>query len=249
LAKKYNAPILLTTPDKLDPAAEAEINRLKVKNIIIVGGSGVVSADIENYLKSKGINCTRIAGDDRYRTSIEVAKSIGSFNMVALATGEDFPDALSIAPYAASAQIPIILTEKNEIPHDVKDYLKGKNINAAYVVGGQGVISDEAVKDIPNARRLSGADRYATNLAVINEFKDAFRYGSVYLATGENFPDALSGSAVASLTNSPIFLVDNTNILPVREYIRARNNIVNSINIIGGDGVVYNSSVLDIIKN
>jgi putative cell wall-binding protein len=101
LAKKYNAPILLTGKDNLDLNTEYELKSLNVKNVFIVGGSGVVSDNIKNELNSMGIATTRIYGQNRFETSLQVAKSLGDASGVVVTNGFGFADALSIAPVAA----------------------------------------------------------------------------------------------------------------------------------------------------
>lgn len=209
LAGKYKAPILITTPDVLTPMIESEIERLKVKNIFIIGGYGAISENIESKLIAKGIKCVRIKGIDRYETAANIAEHVGTDGKIIVATGEDFPDALSIASYAAFNRIPILLTEKDRLPVCTAGFAAGKNIKKTFVVGGPGVISNDILNALPNSERLHGIDRYATNISVLNRFASEFNLSNMYFATGINFPDALSGSALAAQTNSPIILIDD----------------------------------------
>ncbi|MFD3156892.1 cell wall-binding repeat-containing protein [Haloimpatiens sp. FM7330] len=101
LANAKNAPIILTAKDHINTSAINELSRLKTKNVYIIGGTGVVSSEIEEKLKSLGINCIRLAGKNRYETSVRIAEQIGTSNGIVVASGENFPDALSIAPIAA----------------------------------------------------------------------------------------------------------------------------------------------------
>ena len=57
--------------------------------------------------------------------------------------------------------------------------------------------------------RVSGADRYATSLAVCRRFGDAMTGGNAVLATGDSFPDALAGGALAARFRSPVLLSSN----------------------------------------
>jgi putative cell wall-binding protein len=63
-----------------------------------------------------------------------------------------------------------------------------------------------------NNIRLSGADRYATSVAIS---KSQFNAGVpvAFIASGANFPDALAGAAVAGLAGGPMLLTD-PNALP-----------------------------------
>lgn len=242
LATKYKAPILLTQYKNLDNNVVNEIKRLGTKNIIIVGGSGVISSDIENVLKNMGIVTNRIYGSDRYGTSAEVAKKIGTSNGIALASGENFPDALSIASIAASRQIPILLTESKVLPDSTKQFLNNNSGSKCYVIGGTGAVSDNVVNGLSNYKRLSGSDRYETNTAVIKEFWDNISFNTVYVANGEGFADALSGSVAAAKSYSPIVLVHNS-YGSQQPLVHSYLQYISSIIVLGGTGVVPDSIV------
>lgn len=238
LAGKYNAPILLTDPDKLDKSLYDELVRLKTKKVFIVGGTGVISKDIEDELTEEGIECERISGSDRYETSVAVASKLDNVKKAVLATGNEFPDALSVAPWAASNGVPILLTEKDSIPESVEKYIKDNKISEVYVIGGKGVISNDVMSKLPNPTRIEGEDRFATNLAVLKTFEDEFDFSRIFIATGNDFPDALSGSALACATKSPIILVDSKPISQTKKYINTKKEAITEVYIMGGEGVV-----------
>jgi putative cell wall-binding protein len=144
LAKKYNAPILLTQKNVLPTETTNTLQQLKVKNVFVIGGTGVVSSAVENQLTSMGIVITRLAGQDRYETDIKVAKQLDNVTKIAIVTGEDFPDALSIAPIAVKENMPIILVAHNAIPDVVKNYINSQSISKVYVIGS-GSSLDSAV--------------------------------------------------------------------------------------------------------
>lgn len=74
LAKKQNAPILLTNSKVLNVYTSMQLNRLKVKNVYVIGGKGVISQNVEDGIKAKGIKVTRLGGKDRYDTALQIAK-------------------------------------------------------------------------------------------------------------------------------------------------------------------------------
>ncbi|NMM61646.1 L,D-transpeptidase family protein [Clostridium sp. P21] len=205
LSKKYDAPIILTTENKLDSKAAEELKRSGIKNVFIIGNS--ISKDVETSINTMGITCERIGGKDRYETAMMVANYVGVKDRIVVVSGDNYPDALSIAPIAASIDVPIILVEKNSVPDVVKNSLKDKQVNNTYVIGSEGAISNSTKDEFKNAERISGTDRYSTNLAVISRFRDTLDLSTVYLASGSNFPDSLSGSALAQKTKSPLILV------------------------------------------
>ncbi|WP_163216000.1 cell wall-binding repeat-containing protein [Clostridium thermarum] len=247
LAKKYNAPILLTDGKKLSADIENELKRLSVKNIFVIGGTGVISSDIVIYLREKGYTVIRLGGQNRYETSIEIAKHLGNFDKIVVATGSSFPDALSIAPYAASEGMPILLTTTEKLPDSVAKFIDSRNISKTYVIGGTGVVSDAVKNSLPNAERISGSDRYETNHAVLQRFDGDFSCSLLYVATGDNFPDALSGSALAALTKSPIVLTNSSKMQMAKSFVSSKFDKISKVNFIGGDGVISSADLLEII--
>lgn len=244
LAKQLNAPILLIGTT-LDTAINNELNRLQVKNVFVVGGEGVVSKSIKDQLSSKGITVTTLSGNDRYETSLSIANYITEkFNLgteIVVASGGGFPDALSIAPIAASKGIPIILSPKNELPDIVKNYITDNKVTKAFVIGGTGVLSDKVMQALPLAERIWGEDRYKTNITVLNGFVTDLSFDNVYVATGIGFLDALSGSALASKNSSPIILMGKTLSISTVDYMILKLPYINKLWVLGGEDVVPNS--------
>ncbi|WP_163195555.1 cell wall-binding repeat-containing protein [Clostridium thermarum] len=251
LAAKYSAPILLVKSTVLDPELEAELNRLGVKNVFIVGGTGVVSQQFENTLKAKGIGVKRLSGIDRYETSIAIAREldVNSNTTVFLTTGANFPDALSVAPIAAAKQMPIILTDKTTLPDVAKQFFAETKISKVYTIGGYGVVS-LAPGQLKTTweKRIEGANRYETNLNVLAEFADELSFTYTFFATGANFPDALAGSALAGLAIAPVILVEPNMPQNVINEFRHAKDYMNHKFLLGGDSVVPRKTVEKITK-
>ena len=245
-AKQINAPILLTSNDSLDKNTAAELSRLKVKKVYIIGGIGVISGSIENALKTMEINIERISGSDRYATSLEVAKQISSPGQVFIASGKEFSDGISISSYAALSGSPILLTDGSQLNDDALQYIKD-NKSTPYVIGGTGVVHDSIVKNL-GAERISGLDRYATNLAVLSKFDDKYDLSNIYLASGSEFSDALCGSAAASKENASVVLLDKNNSSDIKNYIKSKTANTNQIHILGGEGVISQDIVNQILQ-
>ncbi|WP_019849847.1 cell wall-binding repeat-containing protein [Desulfitobacterium sp. PCE1] len=248
LAQKYNAPILLTSSKTLDLYTKAEIKRLGAENIIIIGGTGAVSQGIEESLKSKGISVRRIEGTSRYETSLAIAKELGNFKEFFVCTGENFPDALSAAAVAASEGMPVLLTPSNNLPERFLEFIEDHDPTQPYVVGGTGVISNHVFNQLPHAKRLSGNDRYETNLAILEEFSLSFTGNTAYLVTGTNYPDALSGSVLAAQMKSPILLAGTNLTNEAKSYLSSKGLNDQNVQIIGGSGVVSDSLLKKIIE-
>lgn len=181
-------------------------------NIVILGGKKAVSEDIEKTF-AKEFNVSRISGDDRTKTSIEIAKKVTkSPKEVFVTTGLDFADALSVAPYATQTQIPILLNgSKKSLSSEIEKYVKDNKIKKVTVVGGKNAITADAVSKLKAAgvteiERISGDDRFQTSLAVANKYYPKTK--NVALSNGRNFPDALSGSHFAAELEMPVVLTE-----------------------------------------
>lgn len=197
LAAAKNAPVLIAGKNGLDNGSLAEIERackdLSNKTVYIVGGENSVSYAAKKQLEDKfGAVVVRLAGDDRYDTSLEVDHRLVKDEQASttrfVVGGNGAADAMSVSAVAAKKSAgkvsPILVVRKDGIKATTRTYLAGK-VDQAYVVGGTSTASTQVFKDIEKVRsvtpagyntlnnkvkRLSGEDRYATNLAVINEF-------------------------------------------------------------------------------
>ncbi|WP_454055574.1 cell wall-binding repeat-containing protein [Clostridium sp. Marseille-Q7071] len=215
LSKAVDGPILLTHANKLPEVTKNEISRLGVKKVYIVGGTGAVSKNIENQIRSMGIQVQRLGGKDRFETSLLIAKEMEKLvyvdDIVIVPGDEKFEgaDALSIAPIAGSRNMPMLLASKNEISPSIKKWIDGMNANNTYVVGQTGAISDKAIKDIPSVIKINGKDRFDTNLKVLDEFSYYLEYERVYTskAVDSSIVDALTTGPLAAKKSSPLLLV------------------------------------------
>lgn len=239
LAHLLQSPILLTQPDQISLETLQEMKRLGVKKVIIIGGSGAISADVENALQASGIgNIERINGRDRFDTSVLIAQKMGTSSMIALAVGSDFPDALSISAIAANYGMPILLTNKNSLPDAVKQYLQGKNLKQSFVIGGTGVIREAIFTQLPNPLRLGGTDRYATNQIILEHFKDRLNFSRLYVARGDGFADALTGSVLAAKNSAAVVLAQQQLSPGIRDLLKGVLQKDSLIIGLGGLGVV-----------
>lgn len=190
----------------------------------------------------------RIGGKDRYLTAVELSKSkFSSAETVVIATGENFPDALSSAPLAAALRAPILLTKASLLPEAVVQEIQRLGASKAYIIGGTGVVSD-SVKDRLvslglQVERIGGRDRYETSALIAEKIVAVLsktKFYRVYIVTGENYPDALSISPVASSEASPILLVKK-DVLPAKVSEFINKFTVRNCVIVGGEGVISKS--------
>lgn len=243
LAKKYNAPILLTEAKELTPITKQTLQDLKIKTVFLVGGTAVVSLNVENQVKDLGINVVRLAGYDRYDTAIEIAKQLGDVQEIFVVSGDDYADALSISPIAASKNAAIVLVPKDHLTDSIKSFLSLNKIAQTYLIGTMEQISVSVSNLFPNVERITGSDKYDRNVAVLNRFETNFDLSKIYIATGNGFADALAGSVYAATQNAPIVLVDNRYNHNTGDYLNTNRSIIKQINILGGEVIMPSSLV------
>lgn len=236
LAKMYNAPILLTGLNSLPNSVQAEITRLGAKKIVIAGGIGAVSQTVENSLK-KLATVERISGSDRYATSVSIAKKLGAKTSIALVTGSDFADGESMAAVAAQMGMPVIFTTKNTLSTTAKEYIADNKVTKTYVIGGNGVISDSVASAVPGMERLSGANRYDTNLAILNKFSNQINFDGVYVATGADFADALTATALAAKNSGAVVLASKSLTADNVSFIKGKITPKTVVTLVGGEKI------------
>lgn len=243
LARKYNAPILLTEAQSLTQITKQTLQDLKVKNVFIVGGNVVVSPTVENQLKDIGINVTRLAGNNRYDTAIEIAKQLGVVQEVTVVTDDNYADALSISSVTALNNSPIILVPRDYLTDSIKSYLSSNTITHTYLIGNSDQINESVSNQFPNVERITGNDKYARNIAILKRFDTNFDFSTIFLATGNGFADALAGSASAASKNAPIVLMDTIYNNTTASYLNSKTSIIKQFNILGGEAVMTSAIV------
>ena len=189
---------------------------------------------------------SRLAGADRYATAVAISSEFApGVPVVYLATGTNFPDALSAASAAAFQGGPLLLTKPGELPTIVRDELTRLNPSLVVIVGATGSVSAtveaQVVSLLPGAtvRRDAGADRFATSRAIATLAFPVDVTTSAFIATGANFPDALSASAAAGAAGVPVILVDGRGSgidTPTQSLLTSLG--VERVFIAGGTGVV-----------
>jgi len=250
LAKAYDSPLLLVTKDLLPSETIAEINRLGATEAIVLGGEGAISSSVCSQIQSQTLVnvIIRIGGENRHDTAKEIAlklkEKLGTqmSNTAVIATGENFPDALAVSGFAGYKNMPILLVGKDAISDETLSAISSLGITSSIVVGGTGVISDAVKSNLPSSTRLSGENRYQT-AKEIAEYAASYgmSWQTTYIATGTNFPDALSCGAVCAKKGCIMLLTSPTSLgeSPDTRTILSNNKAnIAEIRLIGGSGAI-----------
>ncbi|MER3387411.1 MAG: cell wall-binding repeat-containing protein [Microcella pacifica] len=241
LAAAQGGPLLLTAPNRLPDVVAAELTRLDPAEVIITGGSAVVSDAVAAAVSDLGFPVRRVFGADRYETSRNlIAQFAPPSSELYLATGRNYPDALAAAAAAGAVGAPVLLVNGSASSLDTASaqLIAERTVQTAYIAGGTGVVSSgiEADLDVATVQRLSGSDRYATAVAInAHAFPTADR---AFVATGAGYADALSGAVLAAVAQAPLFLSGPT-CLPriVHEAMLDRLD-AGRVTLFGGEGVL-----------
>ena len=247
LAGNLGGPVLLVTRDSVPTSVRDEIVRLSPGSIVILGGPASVSNSLERSLAYLPASVERIAGADRYAGAVAVARAFSFIpvDVMYVASGEGFADALSASPAAGSWGVPVLLTTRTALPDPVRVLLAEQDaLEQIVVVGGPATVSDSVVGALAQyapVKRVEGIDRYAVSAQISSrEFCD--RLPRVYIASGENFPDALAGSVAAIQSGGPVLLVTR-NSIPSAVATELRRLKPQHIRVLGGANTVSDTVV------
>lgn len=255
VAGALDAPILLTQQDRLASAVAAEMVRLGADRVLIVGGTKAVSdAVARTCLLVPGIDTVeRISGADRYATAIALAdRSVAlqgdSFRGQAfIATGTDFPDALSASGISAAKGMPVyLISPGSSVSAELRRSLVTAGVRQAVILGGTRPVSAAAATQVGSTIgsvpvRISGTTRYETSLATARwgVGSGGMFWDGVALTTGLSFPDAIAGGPLQGRSDSVTLLTDPKT-LGESAYAALYENryLIGELRFLGGESVL-----------
>ncbi len=198
-------------------------------------------------------NVKRVSGNMRFDTAIETADAlktalgVSKFDNIILASGgrggkndTGFADALAGSYLAIAKKAPILLhygrSQNVNLPYIQNNLKAGGTV---YILGGTGAVPNSVVTDLRNIgvyniKRLGGADRFETNLAILEEAGVSSNQ-EILVSTGWNYADALSISA----TGLPVLLLNTANgQISAAQRTFLRNHRDNMYTFIGSEAAV-----------
>ncbi|MFL6111922.1 MAG: cell wall-binding repeat-containing protein [Catenulispora sp.] len=241
--KGGKGPLLLTETGELDARTLHELQRvLKPGSFVyVLGQTQAISAHTFQQIAAAGFRPTRIGGQDRFETAVDVAKTIVPTYThepvtILAATGMNFPDALAAGAVAASRpNTVVVLTDDKLMPLVTRNFLNAVPQRTVFGVGGQGVAALQSVR-VP-AASVFGDDRFITAATVARTFFGGPQ--TVGIATGYKFPDALAGGVLAGSVGGPLLLTGPT-ALPTEtaDYLLHASGSVSDAIMFGGPAVL-----------
>lgn len=254
LARSDGAPVLLTATAMLSPEARSTITSLRPGRVVIVGGTGAVSATVASEIAAiTGEHPERIAGADRYTTAALVAERVAAgglptgFEWVFVASGEGFADALGgAAAAAADPSTPLVLTARDVLPAATRALIEDTEPTTVFLLGGTAAVStavEQAIEALgPDVIRVAGDDRYAT-AAMLAELVFGESDDGV-IAAGTSFPDGLVGGSAGR----PLLLVPPARAAvpdSVRDAVASMG--MQQLVVLGGSGAVSDGQVRSLV--
>ncbi|MDO5502573.1 MAG: cell wall-binding repeat-containing protein [Actinomycetia bacterium] len=215
-ATQGEVPILLTRPGALPPETRAELERLAPSEIKVLGNTDAVSDEVmRDAAAAAGARVTRIFGGDRYQTAAKIsAEAFGrGVDTVYVATGLDFPDALAAGSVGAQVGAPVILTAPTVLSDPALREIRRLAPRRIVVVGSSAAVSDgiaQRLGSIAPVVRLGGSNRFETAQAIVRDQVSAHTVSDVVMATGMDFPDALTGGPMVAARGGALVLTRTT---------------------------------------
>ncbi|AET70692.1 subtilisin-like serine protease [Desulfosporosinus orientis DSM 765] len=240
LAYKMQAPILLSQSSELNEEVRAELRRLAPKTVYLLGGTAALSDQIEKELQQT-YEVKRLSGYTAEGTARAIALELGTQGKAVIASDSSFQDALVISSWAARQGIPILLTKPQTLPKDTQTALQELKVTESLVIGGTAVVGTKVMEQLPFPNRISGRTAYDTAAAVLQLYPPTT--ARVEIATGENFPDALTGAVRAAFYGARVVLVPTHSSIPDSLSSLLKSWQGNQVEVLGGVSALPESIV------
>lgn len=270
LAGYFNAaPLLLTAPSHLPRVTRDAIVQIDPFEIALVGGTTAISEAVAAEIRSMGYDVFRVAGEDRYETSVAVAEAMldsgshGPPPNAVIVSGESFPDAVAAGPIVYNPHgswTSLLLVRKDSVPSVVEEHLR-RVVTDVVIVGGTAAVSSATADQIkemcrertgflqpdsPCVQRVAGTTRQHTAVAVARYAWETYELEAehVIVSNGTSFPDALvAGRRANKLGAASLFTVSAETLgEPTRAFLEEHQPTLSRLDVIG-DRTAINDDV------
>ena len=225
-------PLLLTATAALSDATRAELQRLRVSRVTILGGRVAVSDAVADTLAADGLQVDRVSGATRIETAIAIAGAFladattDPLVVRAYGTATDptagFVDSLAAGREAARSGRAVLLTETDRLSTPLGAYLAEIGEDAVTVIGGEAAVAPAVLDQLSDlhveAIRVAGAERAETAVAVARQLTGLFAASAapgVVLVDGAQASSWAEGFAAASFAGAGPAVLSSGDDLPV----------------------------------
>lgn len=227
------APLLFArSAGALPPETREELLRVLPQGSVVylLGGTAALPKELEEELRALGFEPVRVAGRTRAETAVAVAHQLAYRRAelgrpepatALLASGDDWPDAVAAGSLASHYGIPILLTPQASLHPASARLLRELAPDRLHVLGGSAAISDKTAAAAASAAgatttRVAGPDRYATSIAIAEQFQRMLGDDGVQprcvvavnVVRDDGFAHALSASSLGGVYGCVMVPVD-----------------------------------------
>lgn len=262
LSRSTIAPLLLTYHDRIPAATDQAFTDLGVQEIVLLGGTAAISAEVEADLQARFDRVTRFGGESRFHTAADIGASIdaspnaeigeiGGERTAMVVNAYASADAVVAGAFAAGQAnpFPILFTEQGILTHITEQALSDLGIEHTIIVGGPLAVGDRVEQRLTelgmDPTRLGGEDRLETATLVADHAQVALGWDAdlVNLTRGDEFADALAAGPYAGRAGAPILLTENPTVLGenTSTWLEAACPNISTIRAIGGTAAVATS--------
>lgn len=252
LSAELNAPIVYTPTPSMSHKTMNRLREHGFTRIVIVGNAGAVSENVASTLGQAGFEVERVGGKDRYATATAVADRVlhernTASSGVFMATGEDYPDALSAAATAIKRRAVVLLTPNKGQQKDTQMWLTSDKSHYLIAVGGPAAGAIDTYKKLVD-NKVVGSDRYDTSAMLASSYFPS-QPARVIVATGRDFPDATVAAAITAKTGAPLTLTSPDRLAkPTEKFFAGLGGSLQKLDVLGGEGAISSSVVKQIVE-
>jgi putative cell wall-binding protein len=148
-----DGPMLLVTEHGIPIATESELHRLGPFEIFVLGGPSAVSDSVVAKIRAAtGAVVERLSGTDRFATAVEITRTgIESADVLYVAAGDRFADALPGAAAAGARATGVLLVGRDHVPAVVLDEIRRIDPTRIIVLGGTSSVSEQVLQQLRSA--------------------------------------------------------------------------------------------------
>jgi putative cell wall-binding protein len=259
LSRSTVAPLLLTQRDVIPAATDQAFEDLGVQEVVLLGGTAAISAELEAALQDRFDRVTRFEGDTRFDTAAAIGASIDASPNASVGEIEGERTAMIVNAFAPADAVlagafaagqpnpfPVLFTEQGTLTGITEQALTDLSIEHVIIVGGElavGSSVEDRLADLGmNPTRLGGSDRLATATLVADHAQLLLGWDTdlVNLARGDDFADALAAGPYAGRAGAPILLTENPTALGnnTATWLEQECPNISTIRAIGGQAAV-----------
>lgn len=209
-AARARASLLLTRAGDLPGATRAELERLRPRAVLVVGGTSTIDDEVVRAITlAARAPAIRLGEADRYATAVRLSQHAfpAGARVVHIVAGEGFADGLAGGAAAARADGPLLLVPSGGVPDVVAEELVRLRPEEIRIVGGPSAVPptvEDRLRELaPTVTRWAGADRYATAAVLAADVSSA---STAVLAHGGDFADALASVPLTTELDAPLLL-------------------------------------------